>query len=212
MIKRRSINPPPSRHRPAPGRRLLRRLSSSMVLSTQSSTQAGVRSGCPLVAGGRPTPTHPGCHVAFRRLGEHPGHGRRGQRYRPQGAGHEHPWHLGLAHPVDRGAAGAALQSQFPDWGHDGSYTVRGAVQAFSLSEYWSSSQSRTQRPPGACMLPWCVPDTNWVSKCRASGRCAPADQPRGFRPRSVDRYGRAQRRFARPGQPALWPPCSSGS
>ncbi|MCE0881094.1 hypothetical protein [Pseudomonas putida] len=57
---------------------------------------------------------------------------------------------------------------QLPEWGHDGSYTVRGAAQAFGLSEYWTSSQ-KANAATAWCMhmLPWCVPDTNWVSKCK---------------------------------------------
>ncbi|MCP3792551.1 hypothetical protein [Pseudomonas sp. N2-11] len=57
---------------------------------------------------------------------------------------------------------------QLPDWGHDGLYTVRDAVQAFGLTEYWSSSQ-KSNAATAWClhMLPWCVPDTNWVSKCK---------------------------------------------
>ncbi|MGV5489326.1 hypothetical protein ACK1VC_02320 [Pseudomonas sp. XP2] len=57
---------------------------------------------------------------------------------------------------------------QLPEWGHDGSYTVRGAPQAFSLSEYWTSSQ-KSNAATAWClhMLPWGVPDTNWVSKCK---------------------------------------------
>ena len=57
---------------------------------------------------------------------------------------------------------------QLPEWGLDGSYTVRGATQAFGLSEYWTSSQKANAATAWCLhMLPWCVPDTNWVSKCK---------------------------------------------
>lgn len=57
---------------------------------------------------------------------------------------------------------------QLPEWGLDGSYTVRGAAQAFGLSEYWASSQKANAATAWCLhMLPWCVPDTNWVSKCK---------------------------------------------
>jgi hypothetical protein len=57
---------------------------------------------------------------------------------------------------------------QLPDWDHRGCGQRMEAVQAFTLSEYWSSSQ-KSNAATAWClhMLPWCVSDSNWVSACK---------------------------------------------
>lgn len=55
---------------------------------------------------------------------------------------------------------------QLEDWDHRGCGPSMKAPQAFTQTEYWSSSQ-KSNAATAWClhMLPWCVPDTNWVSK-----------------------------------------------
>lgn len=58
---------------------------------------------------------------------------------------------------------------QLPDWGRSGYGQDKCAPQAFACShDYWSSSQKANAATAWCLhMLPWCVPDTNWVSKCK---------------------------------------------
>lgn len=58
---------------------------------------------------------------------------------------------------------------QLPDWGkHWPADGAGGPAQAFALREYWSSTQKPTAGSSWCLhMLPWCVPDTNWSSKCK---------------------------------------------
>ncbi|MGP5283187.1 hypothetical protein ACTXNJ_18630 [Pseudomonas helleri] len=57
---------------------------------------------------------------------------------------------------------------QLPDWNHRGSGQRMEAAQAFALSEYWSSTQKENAATAWCMhMLPWCVPDSNWVSGCK---------------------------------------------
>lgn len=58
---------------------------------------------------------------------------------------------------------------QLPDWGkHWPADGAGGPAQAFALREYWSSTQKPTAGSSWCLhMLPWCVPDTNWASKCK---------------------------------------------
>ncbi|PZQ41033.1 MAG: hypothetical protein DI560_07775 [Pseudomonas putida] len=57
---------------------------------------------------------------------------------------------------------------QLEGWGRAGDVPDHDADQAFGLREYWSSSQ-KSNAATAWClhMLPWCVPDTNWVSKVK---------------------------------------------
>ncbi|RYY87761.1 MAG: hypothetical protein EOO15_10985 [Chitinophagaceae bacterium] len=58
---------------------------------------------------------------------------------------------------------------QLPQWGRTGIAPEKGAAQAFVCAhDYWSSSQKENAATAWCLhMLPWCVPDTNWVSKCK---------------------------------------------
>lgn len=54
---------------------------------------------------------------------------------------------------------------QLPDWDHRGCGQSMEAAQAFTHSEYWSSTQKENAATAWCLhMLPWCVPDSNWVS------------------------------------------------
>nr|WP_019360548.1 hypothetical protein [Pseudomonas fuscovaginae] len=57
---------------------------------------------------------------------------------------------------------------QLPDW--DRYWTVdgtRGPAQAFTHTEYWTSTQNAAGSSWCLHMLPWCTPTTNWASKCK---------------------------------------------
>lgn len=58
---------------------------------------------------------------------------------------------------------------QLPDWGRQGLGQNKEAAQAFVCAhDYWTSSQKENAATAWYLhMLPWCVPDTNWVSKCK---------------------------------------------
>ncbi|NWA24020.1 hypothetical protein HX866_03875 [Pseudomonas gingeri] len=54
---------------------------------------------------------------------------------------------------------------QLEDWDYRGMGQDKKAIQAFTLTEYWSSTQKENAATAWCLhMLPWCVPDTNWVS------------------------------------------------
>lgn len=55
---------------------------------------------------------------------------------------------------------------QIEDWDHRMAGSPQAAAQSFRHSEYWSSSQKENAATAWCMvMLPWCVPDTNWVSQ-----------------------------------------------
>ncbi|MBF8651324.1 hypothetical protein IRZ81_10975 [Pseudomonas putida] len=57
---------------------------------------------------------------------------------------------------------------QLDDWGRY--WTMQragGPAQAFTRSEYWSSTQNASGSSWCLHMLPWCVPTTNWATKCK---------------------------------------------
>ncbi|WP_422403581.1 hypothetical protein [Pseudomonas sp. GZD-209] len=58
---------------------------------------------------------------------------------------------------------------QLTDWGkHWPADGAGGPAQAFAPQEYWDSTQKPTAGSSRCLhMLPWCVPDTNWSSKCK---------------------------------------------
>ncbi|HEY0287167.1 MAG TPA: hypothetical protein VGC62_09180 [Pseudomonas sp.] len=57
---------------------------------------------------------------------------------------------------------------QLDDWGYGPSGRNHDAPQSFGHHEYWSSSQKENAATAWCLhMLPWCVPDTNWVSGCK---------------------------------------------
>lgn len=58
---------------------------------------------------------------------------------------------------------------QLKDWGRDGKYQDKEAPQAFvGSTDYWSSTQKEGSATAWCLhMLPWCVPDSNWVSACK---------------------------------------------
>ena len=54
---------------------------------------------------------------------------------------------------------------QLADWDHRGMGQDKKAIQAFTMAEYWPSTQKENAATAWCLhMLPWCVPDTNWVS------------------------------------------------
>lgn len=58
---------------------------------------------------------------------------------------------------------------QLDDWNYRGRMSLNPAPQAFVCAhDYWSSTQ-KGNAPSAWClhMLPWCVPDSNWVSVCK---------------------------------------------
>lgn len=58
---------------------------------------------------------------------------------------------------------------QLDDWDYRGRTGSNPAPQAFACShEYWSSTQKENAATAWCLtMIPWCVPDTNWVSACK---------------------------------------------
>lgn len=58
---------------------------------------------------------------------------------------------------------------QLPDWGRQGLGQNKEAAQAFVCAhDYWTSSQKANSATAWyMAMLPWCTPETNWVSKCK---------------------------------------------
>lgn len=57
---------------------------------------------------------------------------------------------------------------QLEDWGRY--WTMQregGPTQAFTKAEYWSSTQNTSGSSWCLHMLPWCVPATNWATKCK---------------------------------------------
>ncbi|RRV48998.1 hypothetical protein [Pseudomonas sp. p106] len=57
---------------------------------------------------------------------------------------------------------------QLEDWGRY--WTMQregGPTQAFTKAEYWSSTQNASGSSWCLHMLPWCVPTTNWATKCK---------------------------------------------
>ncbi|MFI8555808.1 hypothetical protein [Pseudomonas putida] len=57
---------------------------------------------------------------------------------------------------------------QLEGWGRAGVIPDHDAAQAFGLHEYWTSTQKENAATAWCLhMLPWCVPDTNWVSKVK---------------------------------------------
>lgn len=58
---------------------------------------------------------------------------------------------------------------QLPDWGRQGLGQDKDASQAFVCAhDYWTSSQkSNSATAWYMAMLPWCTPETNWVSRVK---------------------------------------------
>lgn len=58
---------------------------------------------------------------------------------------------------------------QLDDWNYRGRTSSNAAPQAFvGAADYWSSTQKENAATAWCLhMLPWCVPDTNWVSGCK---------------------------------------------
>ncbi|RDL24132.1 hypothetical protein [Pseudomonas jessenii] len=57
---------------------------------------------------------------------------------------------------------------QIEGWGHGPGGRDNHAPERFCLHEYWSSSQKENSATAWCLhMLPWCVPDSNWVSACK---------------------------------------------
>lgn len=58
---------------------------------------------------------------------------------------------------------------QLDDWNYKGQMSLKTTPQAFACAhDYWSSTQ-KDNAPSAWCltMLPWCVPNSNWVSACK---------------------------------------------
>ncbi|USS54887.1 hypothetical protein [Pseudomonas kermanshahensis] len=57
---------------------------------------------------------------------------------------------------------------QLPDWDrYWAADRAGGPAQAFTRAEYWSSTQNAAGSSWCLHMLPWCVPTTNWATKCK---------------------------------------------
>lgn len=57
---------------------------------------------------------------------------------------------------------------QLDDWDRYWStHREGGPAQAFTKAEYWSSTQNASGSSWCLHMLPWCVPTTNWATKCK---------------------------------------------
>jgi hypothetical protein len=74
-------------------------------------------------------------------------------------------WHLPS---IEQLQAMRATLLQLPNWGRyqwtDG---PGGPAQAFTCSEYWSSTQNASGSSWCLHMLPWCTPNTNWATKLK---------------------------------------------